>query len=135
MRLSQLHHGSLVVKDLERAAAFYRDVLGLQEIEIPATFDPAGIRARWFQIGVQHIHLLEDFKSDPRGPWHVALQVDDARAAREQLRARGVDIEETIPIPGADRFFVSDPDGNRLEIIEWKQDYPVNPVGNPDRPR
>ena len=31
--------------------------------------------------------------------------------------------EETTPIPGADRFFVYDPDGNRVEFIEWQRPY------------
>jgi hypothetical protein len=34
-----------------------------------------------------------------------------------------------VLIPGADRFFVTDPDGNRIEIIEWKEAYVVLPVG------
>ena len=32
-------------------------------------------------------------------------------------------ITETTPIPGADRFFITDPDGNRIEIIEWFRPY------------
>jgi len=28
-------------------------------------------------------------------------------------------MDEATPIPGADRFFIADPDGNRIELIEW----------------
>lgn len=121
MQFSQIHHGSLTVRDLDRAAAFYRHVLGLQEIAIPTTFPPAGINVRWFQIGTQQVHLLQDDGPNPPSPRHLALQVDDARAARTHLRAQGIALEETVPIPGADRFFLRDPDGNCLEIIEWQR--------------
>ncbi|MEP6895436.1 MAG: VOC family protein [Chloroflexota bacterium] len=128
MEFSQIQHGSLVVQDLERAATFYREVLGLQEIAIPVTFEPAGLKVRWFQIGSQQIHLLQNSEPNQDSPRHIALQVDDAQAARVNLRAKGLQLDEDIPIPGADRFFITDPDGNHLEIIEWKQGYLVIPV-------
>src|SRR5262245_53550187 len=110
MRFSQLHHCSVVVKELERSAAFYRDVLGLTEIAIPSTFPAAGLRVRWFHVGSQQVHILQGSESSPLSQRHVALQVDDARAARVNLKARKIEIEETVPIPGADRFFIRDPD-------------------------
>ena len=44
------------------------------------------------------------------------------------MKEKGIDTEETILIPGADRFFVRDPDHNLIEIIEWKEEYPNIPV-------
>jgi catechol 2,3-dioxygenase-like lactoylglutathione lyase family enzyme len=128
MEFSQIQHGSLVVQDLERAAAFYREILGLQEIAIPTTFVTAGLQVRWFQIGSQQIHLLQNSEPNQASPRHIALQVDDAQAARVDLRAKGLELDEDIPIPGADRFFITDPDSNRLEIIEWMQEYAAVPV-------
>jgi len=58
----------------------------------------------------------------------MALQVDDAQAARSWMKEKGFDIEETILIPGADRFFIRDPDGNLIEIIEWQEDYANIPI-------
>ena len=128
MRFSQIQHGSLVVQNLERAAAFYRDVLGLTEIEIPSTFPAAGINVRWFRLGSQQIHLLLGTENQPDGQHHLALQVDDAEAARSWMKKRGIAVEEAVVIPGADRFFLRDPDGNLIEIIEWKEAYPNTPV-------
>ena len=128
MQFSQIHHCSVAVQDLERAATFYRDVLGLLEIAIPSTFPAAGLNVRWFQIGNQQIHLLLESANHPPSGRHLALQVDEAQAARTRLRAQGIDIDETVLIPGADRFFITDPDGNRIEIIEWKEAYAVIPV-------
>jgi catechol 2,3-dioxygenase-like lactoylglutathione lyase family enzyme len=61
--------------------------------------------------------------ADSISPRHFALVVNDPVAAREQLRRQGVALEETTPIPGADRFFVRDPDGNRIELIHWSRPY------------
>jgi len=128
MQFSQIQHCSLVVQNLERAAAFYRDVLGLTEIEIPSTFKPAGLKVRWFRLGSQQIHILEGTENQRNSQHHMALQVDDAQAARSWVKEKGCNIQETILIPGADRFFVRDPEGNLIEIIEWKAEYPNIPV-------
>ena len=120
MQITGIHHVTVVVQDLDRAARFYGDVLGLPEIPIPPTFLGAGVEVRWFQVGeAQQIHLLLGPNADAPSRRHVALRVDDAQAARAVLRARGVDVRETVSIPSADRFFVSDPDGNQIEVIEW----------------
>ena len=128
MQFSQIQHCSVVVQDLERAVAFYRDVLGLTEIEIPSTFKPAGLKVRWFRLGAQQIHLLQGAANPPGMLHHMALQVDDALAARAWMNAKGFSVEETTPIPGADRFFVRDPDDNLIEIIEWQEPYPNLPI-------
>ena len=128
MQFSRIQHCSLVVQNLDRAAAFYREVLGLTEIAIPSTFKPAGLNVRWFRLGSQQIHILMGAENQPFSQQHMALQVDDAQAARLWMKEKGIDIEETILIPNADRFFIRDPDSNLIEIIEWKEDYPNIPV-------
>ena len=130
MQFSQIQHCSLVVQNLERAAAFYRDVLGLTEIEIPSTFKPAGLNVRWYRLGSQQIHILLGNENQPNSQHHMALQVDDAQAARSWMKERGIDIEETILIPNADRFFIRDTEDNLIEIIEWKEEYPNIPVSD-----
>ena len=71
----------------------------------------------------QHLHLLRKPQPDPRSPRHFALRVADVVAARAWFRGHGIPPEETTPIPGADRFFIHDPDGNRIEIIQWLRPY------------
>ena len=74
----------------------------------------------------RHDHLIPSEHPDPTSPRHFALHVDDARAAREHLRSQGIAITETEPIAGADRFFIQDPDGNSLELIEWQRRWQGN---------
>jgi methylmalonyl-CoA/ethylmalonyl-CoA epimerase len=71
------------VEDLERATAFYRDVLGLDHM---ASFDPPGLA--FFDLGPTRL-LLE--AGAP--PAILYLAVDDVAATTEELRARGVIIE------------------------------------------
>jgi catechol 2,3-dioxygenase-like lactoylglutathione lyase family enzyme len=118
--IEKIDHCSVLITDVERSRRFYRDVLGLKEIAKPRTFDFVVL---WFDLGNQHIHLLLKDQPDAISPRHFALRVVDAVAARAHFRACGVRTDETTPIPGADRFFIHDPDGNRIEIIQWLRPY------------
>jgi catechol 2,3-dioxygenase-like lactoylglutathione lyase family enzyme len=118
--LQGIDHCSVLITDVERSRRFYRDLLGLKEINKPRTFDFVVL---WFELGNQQIHLLLKERPDTRSPRHFAVRVTDAEAARRYFQRHGVATEETTPIPGADRFFLSDPDGNRIEIIQWLRPY------------
>lgn len=121
IRFTHLDHCSVIITDVAKARAFYAGMLGLKEIPKPKTFD---FVALWFQLGDgQTIHLLQKPQPDTRSPRHFALRVTDVKAAREHFRAHGVEIQETGPIPHCDRFFVFDPDGNRIEVIQWLEPY------------
>jgi catechol 2,3-dioxygenase-like lactoylglutathione lyase family enzyme len=120
LQVSQVDHCSVIITDVERSRRFYRDLLGLKEINKPRTFDFVVL---WFQLGDTQVHLLLQEKADAISPRHFALRVTDVAAARVYFRAAGVPIQETTPIPGADRFFIADPDGNRIEIIQWLRPY------------
>ena len=120
LQLSQLDHCSVIITDVDRSRRFYRDVLGLKEVNKPRTFDFVVL---WFQLGDQQVHLLLKEKADSISPRHFALRVRDVAAARTYFHERDVPIQETTPIPGADRFFITDPDGNRIEIIQWFRPY------------
>jgi len=120
MRITQLDHCSVIITDLERSRRFYREVLGLIEINKPRTFD---FEVLWFDLGNQHLHLLLKERPDETSPRHFALRVNDAASARLHFRSRGIRTQEITPIPGADRFFIADPDGNRIEIIQWLRPY------------
>lgn len=111
-----IHHVSLLVTDMERAVSWYRDALGLREVVRPSNFVTP---VRWFEVGEQQIHLIPSEEADHRSPRHLALEVADCAAARAALAARGVAIQETVPIAGAERFFICDPDGNNIEVVQW----------------
>jgi len=121
IRLTQLHHASVCVTDLDKSREFYTGLLGLKEIPKPSSFD---FEVAWFELGGQHIHLLRQSHPDPMSPRHFALAVEDLLAAKASLDERGVSYTQGTPIPGADRIFIHDPDGNLIELIEWSTPYP-----------
>jgi catechol 2,3-dioxygenase-like lactoylglutathione lyase family enzyme len=118
--ITQLDHVSVLITDVARSRRFYGELLGLKEIPKPRTFDFVVV---WYDLGNQHLHLLLSNAPDTLSPRHFALRVKDAAIARDYFQSRGVPTRETTPIPGADRFFIADPDGNRIEIIQWLRHY------------
>ena len=120
LEVHHLDHCSILITDVERSRKFYGDLLGLKELNPPRTFN---FTVLWFDLGNQHLHLLKRGQADPPSPRHFALRVRDVAAARMYFHERGIPVEETTPFPGSDRFFISDPDGNRIEIIQWYRPY------------
>ena len=120
LQVTQIDHVSVLITNVERSRRFYRDLLGLREIPPPRTFDFVVL---WFELGNQQLHLLHKSLADTISPRHFALRVRDVPAARAYFREHGVHTEETTPIPGAERFFIADPDGNRIEVIQWLEPY------------
>jgi catechol 2,3-dioxygenase-like lactoylglutathione lyase family enzyme len=118
--IRQIDHCSVLITDVERSRRFYGGLLGLKEIAKPRTFDFVVV---WYELGNQQLHLLLKDRPDTRSPRHFALRVADCAAARAYFHRHNIPPEETTPIPGADRFFIHDPDGNRIEIIQWLQPY------------
>jgi catechol 2,3-dioxygenase-like lactoylglutathione lyase family enzyme len=120
LQVTHLDHVSVLITDVARSRRFYRDLLGLKEIAPPRTFDFVVL---WFDLGGQQLHLLLKERPDTVSPRHFALRVADCAAARAYCAAHQIATRETTPIPHADRFFIDDPDGNRIEVIQWLEPY------------
>jgi catechol 2,3-dioxygenase-like lactoylglutathione lyase family enzyme len=121
VRIVGLHHAQITIPRgaEEQAREFYCGVLGLNEIE-----KPASLRARggfWLQVGDREVHVgTEDGVDRHKTKAHLAYQVTDLAGWRKKLAEHGISVLESIPIPGYDRFEFRDPFGNRVEMIERK---------------
>jgi len=117
--VTQLHHVNVTVPaELEQAAKeFYGTVLGLNQVPKPAAARQNGA---WYQIGENQLHLsVEDEERGPLSSRHVCFQVSDLKAAEERFSSAGVEIiSDPRPVPGTLRFYVRDPGGNQLEIVQ-----------------
>jgi catechol 2,3-dioxygenase-like lactoylglutathione lyase family enzyme len=101
----------------DEARAFYCRLLGLPEIEKPASLRSRG--GIWLRVGDRQVHIgVEEGVNRRATKAHVAYAVTDLAHWRAVLSARGVDILDGVPIPGCDRFEFRDPFGNRVEFIQ-----------------
>lgn len=117
--LQAVHHVQLTVSAEQEAAAyaFYTEVMGLQTI--PKPYSLAGRGGFWCVLGTVQIHVgIEKGFSSNRGKAHIAYAVDDLNAWREHLQAQSIEILESVPIPGMNRFECRDPFGNRMEFLK-----------------
>jgi glyoxylase I family protein len=115
-----LHHASLIVANTDKSLVFYREILGLQQVDRP----DLGFPGAWLQLGAQQIHLLELENPDPitgrpvhgGRDRHVALSALALKPVQDALNNAGV--VYTMSISGRRALFCRDPDGNAIEIIE-----------------
>ena len=104
-----------------QARAFYCGVLGLREVEKPATLQGRG--GFWLQVGDRQVHVgTEGGVERHATKAHVAYAVTGLAGWRARLAAAGVEILDGIPLPGCARFEFRDPFGNRVELIETAED-------------
>src|SRR5438270_10664671 len=110
--IERLDHVAIDVTDVARSRQFFAEVLGLREIPRPESFTFGGA---WFQVGPEVLHLVVRDGPPARGKHHFALWVSDVHAAARHVEAAGFQVtwDDRYKIPGIDRFFVFDPDGNR----------------------
>ena len=119
--VTALHHVNVTVSaKLEDAAKhFYGEVLGLKQVPKPAAARQSGA---WYQVGDNQLHLsVEDEASGPLSSRHVCFNVSNVMETEQRFRDAGFEIiPDPRPIPGAERFYVRDPGGNQLEIVQQK---------------
>ncbi len=123
MRIKRLQHISIGIEAGREAEArqFYGEALGLKEKR-----RPLGLKDRaliWYDIGEDEheIHLIRTNPTEfgaPRAGDHLCIEVDDIAAMRAHLTDKGVSIKETSAIDHRPRFFVDDPFGNSIELVQ-----------------
>jgi catechol 2,3-dioxygenase len=119
-------HVHLKVADIDRSLAFYRDILGFDEMQ------RYGDQAAFISAGGYHHHLgLNTWESRGGSPppegatglYHVAIRYPDRRTLGDALRRL---VDAKWPIDGAtdhgvsEAVYLRDPDGNGIEIYRDK---------------
>lgn len=122
MQILDLDHVQIAMPPGEeaKARAFFGGLLGLIELEKPASLAARG--GVWFQLGKRQLHIGvdPDFRAATKA--HPAFLVRDLPAFVRRLEASGISPVEDHALPGYRRFYVCDPFGNRLELMERNRD-------------
>jgi catechol 2,3-dioxygenase-like lactoylglutathione lyase family enzyme len=147
MAIERFSHVGICVSDLERSMAFYRDGLGFREV---ARLDVSGeaaetllgihdvdLRAVYLERDGTRIELLHYVAPGHRGTGeprpmnalgltHLSLRVADLDAAIAALETRGGRVLKASRVVneelGSACAFVTDPDGTRVELLEYRGD-------------
>ena len=126
MRPRRVYETVLYARDVAATAAFYSDVLGLRLVDGPDDLAAA------FRLDDESVLLVFDPERSgtpgrpvpshgSEGSGHVAFSVGEGEldAWREELRARGVELEQEKEWSrGGRSIYVRDPAGNSVELVE-----------------
>ncbi len=140
--IKRLHHTGFVVRDLDEAVSFYRDVVGLEVqrqyertgpgIDQVIGYEDARLRiALLGAAGGDHILELIQYLNPPPaargseersvlGGAHLSLLVDDIQAVFDKLSKNGAQIMNppTDVAPGRTACYLQDPEGNWVELMQ-----------------
>ncbi|MGW4036052.1 VOC family protein [Streptomyces sp. NPDC004778] len=110
--------------DPDRSRAFYGEALGLA---VYREFGTGPERGTVYFLGGGFLEVSGRGEAPPSSAVQIWLQVDDAEAAHEELRAKGV----TVLRPpkrepwGLVEMWIEDPDGVRIAVVEVPDDHPL----------
>lgn len=120
-------HMMIRVFDLEKSIAFYRDAFGL---ELTERFDFDDFTLAYLRNDESEFELELTWNHDQREPYdhgtgygHLAVAVDDLEAERARFEGLGLAPRNLVEMKHAGErlariFFVADPDGYQIEVIE-----------------
>ena len=136
-------HVGLCVADLDAALRFYCDGLGFREaeryeldseqvpgldrsLEVPGHVRVVSQFIRHGDFAIELLHYAEpaahgapSTSRSQRGYTHLALHVDDLDAALQRaVDAGGSVLPDTRASLGIELVFLTDPDGNRVELLQ-----------------
>ncbi|HLX05513.1 VOC family protein [Candidatus Binatus sp.] len=115
IKLKAFNHAAFRVSDVEKATAFYENVVGLKRIPRPNF----GFGGAWYGIGNNALHIISSEnrgqKPDPLGA-HVAFDVEDFDETKRSLKEMGIEFLEGPNMGAGRQLWILDPDGNTVEL-------------------
>jgi len=116
-------HSNRNVLDLEKSLAFYKEALGLVEVQRKVASDESFILV-FLEDETGNFQLELTWLRDRNEPYnlgdneiHLAFSVDDFKSAYEHHKKMGCICYEN---PAMGIYFISDPDGYWIEIVPQK---------------
>jgi methylmalonyl-CoA/ethylmalonyl-CoA epimerase len=113
MKISNIEHIGIAVKNLDKSIKYYEDVLGLKCYNIEEVLDQK-VKTAFFKVGETKIELLES--TDDTGPiakfiekkgegiHHIAFAVKDINNSLKEAEMKGVELINNVPVKGAENL-------------------------------
>lgn len=141
LRISGIHHITLLCKDAARSVDFYRNTLGLRALKQGFSQDDPGIRHLFFgdEEGrpgtlitcLEYAHMKQGAVG-VGSTHHFALTVGsepELFAWRDYLLSRGVDCTEVLDREFCKSVYLEDPDGHIIELATLGPGVEVEEAG------
>jgi catechol 2,3-dioxygenase-like lactoylglutathione lyase family enzyme len=118
MHITGIEHIQLAMPrgEEETARRFYSGLLKIPEVPKPPELAKRG--GVWFESGNVKVHLGVDPDFRPARKAHPGLLVRNLELLVDTLKVAGVDVDEAEPLKGFHHVYISDPFGNRIELME-----------------
>lgn len=121
--ISGYNHVALAVANIDSSAFFYREIIGLEQIQVPENL--RAIRA-WFKIAPgQELHLLAGrsapVSNNDRNGAHFSFTIPNADPVEEYLKKKGLPYIRQQRFDKAWQIYITDPDGYVIELNEPKR--------------
>lgn len=128
MEIRGIAHTAYNVSNIEKSLHFYTEILGFEKLFTLTLGD--GRTLLYLKIGENQFvelfyggNLPQDQKEKPLmiGYEHLCLEVSDIFSAAQELKQKGVCLTEE-PSKGLDgnyQLWISDPDSNRIELMQY----------------
>ena len=124
-------HVGLKVTDLDRSLAFYT-ALGYEVLgSVPETGFGRLTMLKLPDddfVTVELVHEPDSVAIESSGLNHLVIQVDDVHATAADLATSGVHLETPSSPDGSQSFWtawLTDPDGYRIELVQWPPGHPA----------
>ncbi|ODX25626.1 lactoylglutathione lyase [Vibrio parahaemolyticus] len=130
--MTKMIHTMIRVRDLDCSLQFYRDALEL-EIKDQYVFDGFSLtylanEETGFELELTHNHDQSEPYTHGSGYGHLAVSVDDIEQAHKRIKSLGIEAGDIKAFDHQQKhlatfFFVTDPDGYKIEFLQRQGRY------------
>ncbi|GEK88357.1 VOC family protein [Alkalibacterium putridalgicola] len=119
-------HTCIRVKNLEKSVAFYKDVLGMEEVrrldypEYKFTLVYLALPGDGYELELTYNYDQAEPYDLGNGYGHIAIGVNDLEDIHEEYSQSGYMVTDLKGLSdgAASYFFIKDPDGYKIEIVQ-----------------
>lgn len=127
LKINKIHHIAIIASDYQKSKHFYTEILGLQVVR--EVYREARDSYKLdLAIGTHYVIELFSFPNPPARPSrpeacglrHLAFEVEDVAEAKQNLEAKGIEVEDIRidEFTGKKFTFFADPDELPIEFYE-----------------